>query len=228
MGLSRRACHTLAVAGALVLAAMPVTGADAASQPGVPWTWGANTFGELGNGTTSTSPAGPSAVAGLTDVVSVRGGRDHVAALTAAGGLYTWGSNQEGQLGLGDSANRTRPTPVTVPCGASRVTAVETGHNTTYALCGDGTLWAWGLNTDGQLGDGTRTLRRAPVRVTGVTDAVAIGAGRDMAYAVRANGTLQAWGDNAFGELGDGTLTDRLTPVPVTGSDERHPDRRRS
>lgn len=205
---------------AVVLAAAPLaTGGPAAATPapGIPWTWGSNSFGQLGNGTTSTSPAAPAAVAGLSDVVDVHGGREHIAALTAAGTVLTWGSNQEGQLGLGDAANRSRPTQVAVPCQASQVTAVATGHNSTLALCGNGTVWSWGLNSDGQLGDGTRTMRRSPVRVTTVTDAVAIAAGRDMSYAIRANGTVLAWGDNAYGELGDGTRTDRLTPVPVSG-----------
>ena len=63
------------------------------------------------------------------------------------------------------------------------------------------------MNTDGQLGDGTTTVRRTPVRVAGLTDAVAIAGGRDMAYAIRANGTVMGWGRNDEGQLGDGTST---------------------
>jgi alpha-tubulin suppressor-like RCC1 family protein len=206
------------VGSGLVLLGLSLTGAGvavAASAPGVPWAWGSNSYGQLGNGTTSTSPSGPAPVAGLDDVVDLSGGREHVVALTASGAVYTWGSDQEGQLGDGGTANRTRPARITVPCASGGVTSVEAGHNTTLALCGDGTVWSWGLNSNGQLGDGTRTTRRVPVQVRSVTDAVAIGAGRDMSYAVRADGTALAWGDNAYGELGDGTTTDRLTPVPV-------------
>ena len=194
-----------------------VGGASAATAPGAVYTWGSNSFGQLGNGTTATTPSGPAAVAGLTDVVDVHGGREHIVALTSAGKVYTWGSNVEGQLGLGDSTNRSVPTQVTLPCAGSAVVAVQAGHNSTLALCGSGAVWAWGLNSDGQLGDGTRTLRRSPVQVKGITDAVAIAAGRDMSYAIKADGTALAWGDNAFGEIGDGTTTDRLTPVPVSG-----------
>jgi alpha-tubulin suppressor-like RCC1 family protein len=188
-----------------------------AVAPGGVWEWGSNGFGQLGNGTTSTSPSAPAPVAGLSDVQEVRGGREHVVALTTAGSVLVWGSNQYGQLGLGDSANRSRPTAVTVPCSTGGVRAVTAGHYGTYALCENGTVWAWGLNGDGQLGDGTRTNRRSPVQVQGITDAVSVAAGRDVAYAIRADRTVLAWGDNAFGEIGDGTTTDRLIPVPVSG-----------
>lgn len=215
-----RAARRAAVVGTLVLAVVPWATSGAAraatASPGAPVEWGSNSYGQLGNGATSTSPSAPAAVP-LSDVVDIDGGREHVVALTSAGAVYTWGSNQEGQIGNGGTTNRPTPTPVTVPCAGGAVTAVEAGHNSTLALCANGTVWAWGLNSDGQLGDGTRTTRRTPVQVRTVTDAVAIAAGRDMSYAIRANGTLLAWGDNAYGEMGDGTTTDRLAPVAVTG-----------
>lgn len=194
-----------------------VTGAGAAAPPSQVWTWGSNAYGQLGNGVTSSVPSGAAQVAGLSGIVDVHGGREHVVALSSDGTVYAWGSNQQGQLGLGDSANRSRPVAVPGLCGGSAVSAVETGHNSSLALCADGTVWTWGLNADGQLGDGSTTLRRSPVRVVGLTDAVAIAAGRDMAYAVRAGGTVVAWGNNAYGELGDGTTTDRPTPGAVAG-----------
>jgi alpha-tubulin suppressor-like RCC1 family protein len=200
---------------ALAMAWIP-SSAQGAAAPGTPWIWGSNTFGQLGNGSTSASPSVAAAVAGLSDVQDVEGGREHVVALTTAGAVLVWGSNQYGQLGLGDSANRTRPTQVTVPC-TDGVKAVDAGHYSTFALCGNGTVWGWGLNADGQIGDGTRTNRRSPVQVQGITDAVSVAAGRDMSYALRGDGSVLAWGDNAYGELGDGTTTDRLTPVAVSG-----------
>ncbi|MGC4109078.1 MAG: PKD domain-containing protein [Nocardioides sp.] len=190
--------------------------ADAAAAPGTVWEWGSNAYGQLGNGTTSASPSGAAAVPGLSNVAQVAGGREHVIALTASGTVLTWGSNQYGQLGLGDSANHSQPSVVNVGCGGG-VTSVDAGHYSSFALCGDGTVRAWGDNADGQLGDGTRTNRRTPVTVQGVTDAVSIDGGRDMTYAIRADGTMLAWGDNSDGEIGDGTTTDRLTPVPVPG-----------
>lgn len=207
-------------AAALLMAASVVhTPADAqapvaaaAIDPGgVPWTWGGNGFGQLGNGTTQARLV-PGPVTGLSDVVDLHGGREHVAALRADGTVWTWGSNQQGQLGVGGTANRSTPTQVPGLAGA---TAVETGHNLSLALLADGSVRTWGLNADGQLGDGTTTLRRTPVTVVGLDNAVAIAAGRNMSYALRADGTVWAWGRNDEGQLGDGTIARRTTPVRV-------------
>lgn len=197
-----------AVAGVVVSAA-PAT---AASAPGTPYTWGSNGFGQLGSGTNA-NRFSAAAVSGLTGVVDLHGGREHVIALTSAGKVYTWGSNANGQLGV---SGGNRSTPVQVP-GLSGVTAVATGHYHSLAIDGSGQVWSWGLNASGQLGDGTKTNRSAPVKVSGLTDAVAIAAGRDMSYALRRNGQVMAWGLNSDGELGDGTTTDRTTPVRVSG-----------
>jgi len=178
---------------------------------GVPWTWGGNSFGELGNGTTQANRV-PGPVAGLSDVIDLHGGREHVIALRSDHTVWVWGSNGEGQLGLGGTANRS--TPIQVP-GLANVQAVETGHNLSLALMGDGTVRTWGLNADGQLGDGSTTLRRTPVTVVGLNNATAIAAGRNMSYALRADGTVVGWGRNDEGQLGDGTITRRTTPVRV-------------
>jgi alpha-tubulin suppressor-like RCC1 family protein len=214
----RRPVRALASLGAATLAAasLVVLGtatapASAATTPGTPWTWGENTYGQLGDGSTTTRLSAAK-VNGLTDVTDLHGGREHVVALRSDGTVWVWGSNVEGQLGLGTTSNVSVPTRVP---SLSGVVAVETGHNYTMALKSDGTVWASGLNSDGQLGDGTTTLRRTPVKVAGVTDAVAIAGGRDMSYAIRANGQLVGWGRNDEGQLGDGTLTRRLAPVRV-------------
>jgi len=81
----------------------------------------------------------------------------------------------------------------------------------------DGTVWAWGDNYSGQLGDGTTTERRTPVQVSGLTDVIAVTGGEGHGLALRADGTLWAWGDNYSGQLGDGTTTERRTPVQVSG-----------
>ncbi len=197
---------------ALGPAAAQAPAASAAPAPaGVPWTWGGNGFGQLGDATTQTRLT-PAPVVGLSDVVDLHGGREHVAALRDDGTVSVWGSNQQGQLGIGGTTDR--PTPTQVP-GLAGVTAVETGHNSSLALLADGSVRTWGLNADGQLGDGTTILRRTPVTVTGLGDAVAIAAGRNMSYALRADGTVVAWGRNDEGQLGDGTTVRRTTPVRV-------------
>lgn len=212
MGTSLLRRALVAVVGiSLVSATITATAASAAEPPGTPFTVGANSFGELGDGS-NTGRRTMAAVSGLTDVNDIHGGREHVVALREDGTVWTWGSNVEGQLGIGTTGNRSLP--VQVP-GLSNVIAVETGHNFSLALRADGTVWTWGLNADGQLGDGTTTLRQSPVQVVGLTDAVAIAGGRNMSYAIRANGQVSAWGRNDEGQLGDGTTVRRLTPVRV-------------
>ena len=194
---------------AVVAAMSPMVPASAAG-PGIPFTWGSNGSGELGDGTNSPHFS-PQAVPGLTDVTELHGGRQHVAALRANGSVVTWGRNNFGQLGV-NGGSRNSPTPVP---GVSGAIAVETGHYHSVALLGDGTVLTWGYNAYGQLGDGTTNHRSSPVQVSGLNDAIAIAAGRNMTYAVRANGTVWAWGLNNNGQLGDGTTTNRTTPVRV-------------
>ena len=137
--------------------------------------------------TTSTAPTGPAAVAGLSNVVQVEGGREHIIALTATGQVLVWGSNENGQLGLGDSTNRTRPTTLSVPCGAGRR---EPGRGRPQQQSGP-VHRRPGLRVGPEL---RRTARRRhaapcdarPCRCQGVTDAVYVASGRDMSYAVRA------------------------------------------
>ncbi len=93
---------------------------------------------------------------------------------------------------------------------------VSAGPNHTLALRSDGTVWAWGRNNLGQLGDGTTSLRTAPVQVSDLTGVVAVAAGRSHSLALTKDGRVWAWGDNSSGELGDGTTAGRLRPVPVS------------
>lgn len=94
--------------------------------------------------------------------------------------------------------------------------SVAAGHYHTLALKSDGTVWAWGSNSQGQLGDGTQTSRNVPVQVTGLTNVVLVAAGGAHSFAVKRDGTLWAWGDNSSGQLGDNSQTRRLTPVQIT------------
>jgi alpha-tubulin suppressor-like RCC1 family protein len=99
----------------------------------------------------------------------------------------------------------------------SGATAIAAGFHHCLVLKADGTVWAWGHNQGGELGDGTTTPRRLPQQVPGLTNVVAIAGGFYNSYAVKADGTLWAWGANASGQIGDGTTTARLTPTQVPG-----------
>jgi YD repeat-containing protein len=100
---------------------------------------------------------------------------------------------------------------------AGDVMQVAAGAYHTLILKENGTVWAWGNNEDGRLGDGTTTSRSAPVQVSGLTGATAIAVGAYHSLALKSDGTVWAWGYNASGQLGDGTTTNRSTPVQVSG-----------
>ncbi|REE94927.1 S8 family serine peptidase [Thermomonospora umbrina] len=186
---------------------------------GTVWAWGDNANGQLGDGTT-TDRLTPVQVSGLNGVVAVSAGGFFSLALKSDGTVWAWGSNGAGQLGTG-SVTAPSTTPVQVGGGLTGVAAVSGGEHHSLAVRTDGTVWAWGSNTKGALGDGTTTLRAGPVQVTGLTGVStwqgAVAAGRDHSVAVKTDGTVRAWGDNFSGKLGDGTTTDRHTPVTVTG-----------
>ena len=101
--------------------------------------------------------------------------------------------------------------------GLTNVTAIAGGLYHTIALKSDGTVWAWGDNDYGQLGDGSTTDRLTPVPVSGLTDVTAIAGGWYHTIALKSDGTVWAWGENYAGQLGDGTTTERTTPVQVIG-----------
>lgn len=180
---------------------------------GTVWTFGFNEMGQLGDGT-STNRTSPVQVSGLSGVVDIAGGHYHSLALLADGTVRGWGYNSFGQLGNGATSSAQRTPVVAGPL--SDVVAIAGGRDMSYALRSDGTVWGWGLNTTGQVGDGTTTMRTRPVRVGSLTDITAIAGGRDHGLAVRSDGTVWAWGDNTQGQVGDGTLTNRLNPIQVS------------
>jgi alpha-tubulin suppressor-like RCC1 family protein len=130
------------------------------------------------------------------------------------GKLYGWGYNSSGQLGDGTTTNHASRGQVLLPAGVVPV-AVAAGDAHSLALAADGSLYAWGDNHYGQLGDGSTVNRSTPVRVVlpaGVT-AVAMAAGYDHSLALGSDGQLYGWGSNASGQLGDYTTVNRRTPV---------------
>jgi alpha-tubulin suppressor-like RCC1 family protein len=195
------------------------------------WAWGGNSYGQLGDGTTA-SPNNPVHVKGangkgfLTEIIMVSARTYHTLALKRDGTVWAWGRNDYGQLGDGTTVNKNTPSQVKGPGGIGFLTniiAVAAGNNHSLALKDDGTVWAWGNNIDGRLGDGSKANKNSPVPVKGAVDSgflagiKALAAGYRHSVALKSDGTVWAWGYNAEGELGNGAVADQNLPVQVKG-----------
>lgn len=140
----------------------------------------------------------------------------HACAILDTGAVKCWGHNLRGQLG--DGRRTDRRTPVTVRNLGTTAAAVRAAHHQTCVLTKAGGVKCWGLNSYGQLGDGTLTSRSTPVGVVGLSRGVAaLTTGTSHTCAVTAAGAAKCWGANQSGSLGDGTTTSRRTPVAVVG-----------
>ena len=192
----------------------------ALKSDGTVWAWGSNTYGQLGDGTT-TDRSTAVQVSGLVGVTAVAAGDRYSLALKLDGTVWAWGDNAYGMLG--DDTNIQRLTPVQVKLSdgspLTNVIDIDTQFLHSFALRSDGTLWAWGVNYYGRLGDGTTTDRLASVQVSGLVGVTAVAAGFEHSIALKSDGTVWAWGYNAYGMLGDGSTIDSLTPVQVKLSD---------
>lgn len=195
------------------------------SASGTLWSWGDNTYGQLGDGTT-TSHLTPAQIGTFSDWVYVAAGQRHSIGLRSSNGvttLWAWGDNTYGQLGLG-----TQGAPVLVPTqeitgsgswnglpGVSGFVAAGCYH--TLALAANGALYSWGANDFGQLGSGAAGGSQAfPTQVDPVFLYSQIAAGCTHSLGVRTTGAAVAWGDNSQGQLGNGTFTSTSTPGAVT------------
>ena len=183
---------------------------------GTVWAWGSNDFGELGNGTKANSII-PVHVTGLHDVITIAGGGNYSLALKSDGTVWTWGTNLYAELGNGTLWNCISITPGQVT-SLSGVVAIAAGVTHRMVLKSDGTVWGWGFNQRGQLGNGTTFDSRTLVQVLGLSGIIAISAGLDHSMALKSDGTVWAWGNNQFGQLGDSSsATLRIIPFQVSG-----------
>jgi len=188
----------------------------AVKTDGTLWTWGANGYGRLGDGTATNRSSPVTVAGGGTTWCAASAGGFHTAAVKTDGTLWTWGYNARGQLGDGTATNRS--SPGTVAGGGNSWCRVSVGRTHAVAIKTDGTLWTWGCNSHGQLGDGTTTNRSSPVTAAGGdTNWCFASAGNVYTAAVKTDGTLWTWGTNSGGQLGDGTTTLRSSPGTVAG-----------
>jgi len=176
--------------------------------------WGDNSLGDLGDGTTVLLRTLYRDIAAGSDVVQVAAGRTHNLALRSDGTVTAWGLNDHGALGDGTTTDRS--TPVQVSGLAGVMTQVVAGEEFSLALRSDGTVWAWGRNDHGQLGRGTISGGEiVPARVNVLNRVTKISAGRDFGLALRSDGIVFAWGGDRFGQLGNGATSYSPVSVPV-------------
>ncbi len=183
------------------------------------WAWGRNHRGQLGTGSTSTSPStSPVKVSGLNSgFVSVAAGNDFSFALRNDGVLFAWGANPAGVLGENTQSDRYTPTQVCnvtgLACQANRYAAIAAGDGHAIAIKTDGSLWAWGYGGEGQLGNGSNANSMVPIRVGTSNDWIAVAAGSNHSVGLKADGSVWAWGYNNHGQLGNGSYNASTVPV---------------
>jgi len=178
--------------------------------------WGANIYGQLGNGSRTDSLT-PAPVTGLSSgVQAIAAGQYHTCALTAAGAVVCWGYNAEGELGNGTTDDSLTPVPVVGLDAGAR--AISAGGYHSCALTAAGAAVCWGGNWFGQLGDGTTNDSATPVHVSGLSSGVrAIATGGYYSCAITPAGGAACWGGNLYGQLGNATADPSSVPVAVNG-----------
>jgi len=180
---------------------------------GTLWTWGNGTNGRLGNNNTTDNSLTPvTTFTGGTNWKQVTTGVDHTAAIKTDGTLWTWGYGTNGRLGNNDTTNVL--TPVTTFAGGTNWKQVECGNSYTAAIKTDGTLWTWGLGTNGRLGTNDGIQRLTPVTTfAGGTNWKQVACGYLHGAAIKTDGTIWTWGRNNEGQLGNNSTTNSLTPI---------------
>jgi alpha-tubulin suppressor-like RCC1 family protein/subtilisin family serine protease len=170
----------------------------ASKGDGTVWSWGYNGSGQLGDGTTLAHIT-PKQVPGLSGVQSVATGRDFSQALKNDGTVWGWGDNRFGQVGdAGSGANRVVPVQVT---GLSSVVSLAAGASHTLAVLSDGTVWAWGDNFYGDLGDGSAIQRPLPILVPELSGITAAAAGAAQSMVLKGDNTVWTWGDFNYDQM---------------------------
>jgi len=196
----------------------------ALASNGTLWAWGQGNDGQLGNGTTppySTTPVEVAIPTG-TDVTAIAADAFDGLALTSTGSVLTWGSNANGELGNGSTTSSAQPAYVHLPTGTV-ISAIAGGGFNDLVLATTGEAFGWGLNTNGQVGDGGETQALLPVRVavpagTSVSRVAAASAGGFQDLALTSAGQVLAWGANFDAQLGNGTISQTYSSLAVTDS----------
>ena len=191
---------------------------------GTLWAWGLNFYGSLGLSDT-TNRSSPVQVGTLSVWTQISVDSNMSLSIQSDGTLWSWGRNDFGQLGLSDTTNRSSPVQVGTLSVWTQISVG--GNNSCLALQSNGTLWAWGNNSFGQLGQGNYTHRSSPIQIGASSNWSQISCGYQHNLALQSDGSMWGWGANTYGQVGDAsppspftTVTDttRLAPVNISNS----------
>ena len=180
---------------------------------GTLWTWGGNSSGQLGNNTLTNRSSPVQTIAGGTNWNYISTSSNSMYSIDTSDNLWSWGSNTAGQLFIAGSADN-KSSPVQTIAGGTNWSQVETSLDHTAAIKTDGTLWTWGYNTQGQLGDNTQVAKSSPIQtIAGGTNWSQVACGTTYTAAIKTDGTLWTWGYNGYGNLGDNTAVKKSSPI---------------
>lgn len=187
---------------------------------GTLWAWGDNGVGGLGDGTTTSKSSPVQTISGGSNWKQVTAGDRTSAGIKTDGTLWMWGFNYKGSAGTNNSGTFNITSPVQTIAGGTNWKQVAGGYNISAAIKTDGTLWMWGANEVGQLGDNTTVNKSSPVQtISGGTNWKQVTAGRINTGAIKTDGTLWTWGGfSGFSQLGYTSAVNRSSPTQVAGT----------
>ncbi|XP_067848698.1 RCC1 and BTB domain-containing protein 1-like isoform X2 [Heptranchias perlo] len=196
-----------------------------ATKDGETYSWGLNSYGQLGNGTTGQGSL-PFLVSSMLydkKAAEVACGSNHSMILTTEGEVYSWGYNNCGQVGSGSTANQATPRKVAHCLQSKRVVTIACGQISSMAVADNGEVYSWGYNGSGQLGTGINGNQLTPCRLSALQGmcVLQIACGYAHTLALTDEGLLYAWGANTYGQLGSGNKTNQLVPVLIILEKER-------
>lgn len=189
----------------------------AISFDGTAWSWGSNANGQVGDGTV-TNRSSPVAVLEGISFKQISRDSSSVMGVDGNGNVFAWGLNTNGQLALNDVTPRSSPVVIAANPNGTKWRQISVNANYGVGMDSGGLAYSWGLNTNGQLGDGTVTTKSSPVLVLGSKQWRQIFNGPANSLGIDSNGDAYAWGNNANGELGTNDVTPRSSPVLVVGA----------
>jgi len=194
----------------------------ALKSDGTIWSWGYNSNGELGDGTTTNRLTKVQEITHSHDWAKIDAGGWTTYAIKEDGSLWAWGHNDLAQIG--DGSDIFLNSKVSTPTKVSNDSWKDVSSRDTHvlALKSDNSLWSWGSNVDGCVGNGNTDMQNTPYKLDGKWNVIS--AGENFSIAIRDNGTIYSWGGNTLGELGLGDKNNRLTPTAVVAQGDLFSD----